>query len=204
MNAERDPCEGGLTPACFAARPKYAKQMFAYRMLALMLGPVLFKRLQTFKAIPLPIAPTERIGAKLSEVGALPGAGGIPPLYVYPCEPGPLGYTPNPEGVLTMPTIRRAVINKATAATHELIAAVSGSKISIVSLALTVGGEVNITFLSKATALSGAMDFGGTDEPRGMTHHFGDCPLQTAEGEAFNMTLSAAVQVSGMITYYLE
>ena len=204
MNAERDPCEDGLTPACFAARPKYARQMFSYRLLALLLGDILFKRLQTFIAVPLPLAPTETIGAKLSEVGALSGAGGMPPLYVYPWEPGPLGYTPNPEGVLTMPTIRRAVINKATAATHELIAAVSGSKISIVSLALTVGGEVNITFLSAATALSGAMDFGGTDEPRGIAHSFGSCPLQTEEGEAFNMTLSTAVQVSGMLTYYLE
>jgi len=204
MNAERDPCEDGLTPACFAARPKYARQMFAYRLLALLLGDILFKRLQTFIGIPLPLAPTEKVGAKLSEVGTLPGAGGSPPLFVYPWEPGPLGYTPNPEGVLTMPTIRRAKIDAATAATHALIAAVSGAKISVVSLALTVAGDVNITFLSAATALTGAMDFGGTDEPRGMTHHFGDYPLQTAEGEAFNMLLSAAVQVSGMITYYLD
>ena len=204
MNAERDPCEDGLTPACFAARPKYARQMFSYRLLALLLGDVLFKRLQTFVAVPLPIAPTETIGAKLSEVGALSGAGGMPPLFLGPWEPGPTGYTPNPEGVPTMPTIRKAVINKATAATHELIAAVAGSKISVVSIAFTVAGEVNITFLTAATALSGAMDFGGTSEPRGIAHNFGSCPLQTGEGEAFNMTLSAAVQVSGMITYYLE
>jgi len=204
MNGDRDPCEDGLTPACFAARPEYAKRMLAYRLLSLLLGPVLMKRLQTFKAVPLPPSPTEAVGAALSEVGLLPAIAGSSPLYVGPWEPGPTGYTPNPEGVLTMPTIRRAKIDAATAATHELIAAVSGSKISVVSLALTVAGEVNITFLSAATALSGAMDFGGADEPRGIAHTFGDYPLQTAEGEAFNMLLSGAVQVSGMITYYLE
>jgi len=204
MNADRDPCEDGLTPACFAARPKYAKHMLAYRLLALLLGPVLFKRLQTFKAVPLPLAPTEAIGAALSEIGLLPGVGGSPPLFVGPWEPGPLGYTPNPEGALTMPTIRKAKIDAATAATHELIEAVDGSKISITSIAFTVFGEVNITFLSGSDELSGAMDFGATGEPKGMAHNFGACPLQTAESEAFNMLLSAAVQVSGMITYYLE
>jgi len=204
MNAERDPCEDGLTPPCFAARPKYARQMFSYRLLALLLGDILFKRLQTFIAVPLPLAPTETIGAKLSEVGALSGAGGMPPLFIGPWEPGPIGYTPNPEGALTMPTIRKANIDISAAETAEIIEAVAGSKICIVSLAFTVSDETNITLKSKATAISGAMDFGAAGEPKGMSHYMGIAPLCTEAGEAFNITSSAAVQVSGLVTYYLE
>lgn len=99
-------------------------------------------------------------------------------------------------------TIKTAVINIATAATHTIVAAVSGKKISIVALVFTVAGEVNVTLQSNATAISGAMDFGGTDEPRGIAQVNGNYPLQTNTGEAFKMTLSAAIQVSGYVTYY--
>jgi hypothetical protein len=83
------------------------------------------------------------------------------------------------------------------------IAAVAGKKISITNIALTVSGETNITLKSGTTAISGAMDFGGTDEPRGMTQGLGEYPLQTTPGEAFVMSSSLAVQVSGYVTYYL-
>lgn len=103
-----------------------------------------------------------------------------------------------------LPTILNAVINIATAATHEIIAAVTGRKIKIVCLMFTVAGETNITLQSDTTLKSGALDFGGTDEPRGMVTHFGIAPLETVSGEAFKMTLSAAVQVSGFVTYFTE
>jgi len=102
------------------------------------------------------------------------------------------------------PTTQKAKIDFATAATHEIIAAVAGKKIKVVNLMLTVAGETNLTFKSATTAISGAMDFGGTDEPRGMVHHFGDHPLEMTEGEAFQITNSAAEQVSGYVTYFTE
>ncbi len=101
-------------------------------------------------------------------------------------------------------TVLVKAITFATAATHEVIAAVSGKKVKITNLMLTVAGETNLTFKSNTTALSGALDFGGTDEPRGMVQHFGDSPLETAEGEAFNITSSGAVQLSGYATYFTE
>jgi len=101
-------------------------------------------------------------------------------------------------------TILNAVINIATAVTHEIIPAVTGEKIKIVNLMFTVAGETNITLRSDANAISGAMDFGGTDEPRGMVQHFGDAPLETVSSEAFKITLSDAVQVSGYVTYFTE
>lgn len=101
-------------------------------------------------------------------------------------------------------TVLNAVINFATAATHSIIAAVTGKKIKITNIMLTVAGETNLTFKSATTAISGALDFGGTDEPRGMVHSLGDFPLETASGEAFQITSSGAVQVSGYVTYYTE
>lgn len=102
----------------------------------------------------------------------------------------------------TSQTIKKAVINIAAAASNEIVAAVSGNKISVVNIVFTVAGDVNITFQSASTALTGAMDFGGSGEPKGLSAHLGNFPLQTASGEAFNILLSAAVQVSGFITYY--
>ncbi|GAH61720.1 unnamed protein product, partial [marine sediment metagenome] len=101
-------------------------------------------------------------------------------------------------------TVISAAIDESTAATHEIIAAVVGKKIRIVNLMLTVAGETNITLQSDANVLSGPLDFGGTDEPRGMVHHFGDAPLDTVEGEAFKITSSGAVQLSGYVTYFTE
>lgn len=101
-------------------------------------------------------------------------------------------------------TVLNAVINFATAATHSIIAAVSGKKIKITNIMLTVAGETNLTLKSSTTAISGALDFGGTDEPRGMAHHLGDHPLETLTGNAFQITSSGAVQVSGYVTYYAE
>ena len=100
--------------------------------------------------------------------------------------------------------IKSASINIATAADHTIIAAVSGKKIIITSLLFTAGGDVNITLKDGTTALTGAMDFGGTSEPRGMVSNFSDCPLELTPGNAFVITLSAAIQVSGLVCYYLS
>lgn len=101
-------------------------------------------------------------------------------------------------------TILQAVINFAAAANNCVISPVTGKKIKIVNIMLTVAGEINLTLRSGTTGLSGALDFGGTDEPRGVVHHFGDAPLETASGEGFCILCSTAVQVSGYVTYFTE
>lgn len=103
-----------------------------------------------------------------------------------------------------LPALIVVKIDFATAATHEVIAAVTAKKICITNLMLTVAGETNLTFQSNANELSGDMDFGGTGEPRGMVHNFGDYPLETVAGEAFKIKSSGAVQVSGYITYHTK
>lgn len=98
-------------------------------------------------------------------------------------------------------TTKKAVINVEGAATHEIVAAVAGKKISVRSYAFTVAGDTNITWLSGATAISGPMDFGGADEPRGISHSPGNYPLETTAGEALKITSSAAILISGHLTY---
>lgn len=104
----------------------------------------------------------------------------------------------------TSRTVLQAAISFAAAANNCIVALVAGKKIKIVNIMFTVAGEINITLRSGTTPLSGALDFGATDEPRGMVHHFGDFPLETAAGESFCILCSTAVQVSGYVTYFTE
>jgi len=100
--------------------------------------------------------------------------------------------------------ILSAVINIATAADHTIITAVTGRKINITSFLFTAGGEVNVTLKDGAAALTGAMDFGGTSEPRGIVASLDDKALGLTVSSAFVITLSAAIQVSGLVCYYIE
>jgi hypothetical protein len=101
-------------------------------------------------------------------------------------------------------TLLQKKITFAAAANNCVVSPVTGKKIKITNIMLTVFGEVDLTLRSGTTPLSGALDFGATDEPRGMVHHFGDFPLETASGEGFCILASTTVQVSGYVTYYTE
>lgn len=93
--------------------------------------------------------------------------------------------------------LKQAAISKATAASHEIVPAVAGHSIRAISLLLVADSAVDVTF----------EDGGGTDRTGPM-----DCDtiitassesglFWTAKGEALNMLLGGAVQVSGVITY---
>jgi hypothetical protein len=139
-------------------------------------------------------AGTEEIGsvgllAGTEEIGKL--AAGTALIGKVECVPGSR-------------TVLQADISFASASDNEIIELVADKKIKIVNLFLTVFGEVNLTFCSNANALSGAMDFGATDEPRGMVIPFGNFPMETVSGEAFKIRASTGVQVSGYCNYYTE
>lgn len=93
-----------------------------------------------------------------------------------------------------------ADIDAAASGTNPVIAAVSGKSIRVMCYTVVAAADVTITWKSGSTAISGAMDLpakGGASpaSPLGM--------MQTAEGEALNLTLSGAVQVSGHVGYIL-
>lgn len=100
--------------------------------------------------------------------------------------------------------VMRAAINFAAAGDNEIVAAVEDRQICIDTLMMTIAGECNLTLQSGENAMSGPLDFGGANEPRGMVCSFNGYPLKTGAGQPFCINASTAVQVSGYITYHLE
>ncbi|MBA7496286.1 hypothetical protein ES702_06885 [subsurface metagenome] len=96
----------------------------------------------------------------------------------------------------------KAKIDINTAATHDIIAAVSAKKHYITTIVLTTGGQTNLILRDESAPFTGGMDFGGTDEPRGMVSNHPLVPLVCTTNEKFQIVSSGAVQVSGYVLYY--
>jgi|GEM_PF-2144107 len=180
------------------------KQVFAIRLLEAITGLEYKKRLQKMIGVPLPEKVAELMTG-LPEVTVPPGLfSALPPALVSVWAGGPVHITQAIEGEIIVPVIYKAKINTALAEDSTIVAAVADRKIQLRSYVLTVAGETNLTWKSGATAISGAMDLGGTDEPRGISAFLGDFPLETTAGAALVLANSIAVQLSGYVTYTLE
>lgn len=99
-------------------------------------------------------------------------------------------------------TSLHAKIDFNTADTHDIIAAVTGKRHCITTIVFTVSGETNITLRDESDTFTGAMNFGGADEPRGMVSNHEIRPLKCTISQKFQIVSSNAVQVSGYILYY--
>ena len=180
------------------------KQVFAIRLLEAITGLNYKARLQKMIGVPLP----EKVAEQMAGLSAVTVPAGLfsalSPFLVAVWDGGPVNVTQAEEGEITVPTIYKAKINTAAAEDSTIVAAVADRKIQLRSYVLTVAGETNLTWKSGATAISGAMDLGGTDEPRGISAFLGDFPLETTAGAALVLANSLAVQLSGYVTYTLE
>jgi hypothetical protein len=97
--------------------------------------------------------------------------------------------------------IKQAVIDAATATTHEIVAAVSTKKIRVIAIMLQpFASDVALTWKSGSDAITPAMTWKAGS---GWSDHWGpECFFfETAAGEALNLTLGGAVQTSGFINY---
>lgn len=101
-------------------------------------------------------------------------------------------------------SVTSAKIDFATSGDHTIVAGQAGKKIKVTALTFTVAGETNITMKAGSTAITGAMDFGGTNEPHGIVIPHGYIPYEVTEGESLIMNSSSAVQVSGYVTGFIE
>lgn len=196
-----EPCLQGLTPACFRDHPEYAKRVFAYRLLQLLLPFEALKRLQK-----IPYAVWRRPLPDVKGISITPGLSSAwtsiaQPVYLPPWTPGPIKTTYSREGDIIVAVIHKAIINVATADDHTIATPASGKKIQLRSYALTTGGDVGITWLSGGNAISGVMAFGGENEPRGIVHNLGDYPLETEVDEVLALRVSDGEEVDGYITY---
>ena len=118
-----------------------------------------------------------------------------------------LGRSAEPIDRSFYPPVKYAVIDDASSGDNEVVAAVPGKRIRVISAFLVAAGAVNVRFESGAagTALTGQMNlttnvgfslnaaFDAKGRPKG---HF-----QTAKGESLNLELSGAVSVDGSLTY---
>lgn len=96
----------------------------------------------------------------------------------------------------------QAKIDVATIANHTIVPAVARHRIRVIAYKYLAAGTVNATFKSNDTALEGPIPLvvnSGAVCSECMEGH-----LLTAEGEALKLTLDAAIQVSGHLTYLLE
>ncbi len=94
--------------------------------------------------------------------------------------------------------VKQAVISENTIANNELVAAVAGKSIRLISFMLTVDAAVNMQWKSATAARSGLMEFADSG---GMTHSAQDGILWTAVGAALNLDQDSTAQVSGTLTY---
>lgn len=97
--------------------------------------------------------------------------------------------------------IKYASISGATSGDNTVVAAVSGKRIRVLSVALITTTATTVAFESGAsgTALTGDMPLaanGGFVLPFNAAGWF-----QTASGSLLNMELGGAIQTSGMLTY---
>lgn len=95
-----------------------------------------------------------------------------------------------------------AAVSCAASGNNELVAAVAGKRLKLISALLVADGTVAVKFRSASTDLSGAMSLivnSGFVIPESMVGW-----IVTSQGEPLNLNLSAAIQVSGMLVYEEE
>lgn len=105
------------------------------------------------------------------------------------------------------PAASSAIIDIASAGGHNIIPGVSGKVIRIVSLTFTVTAAVSIWLLMSAQAISGAMNFGGDGEPRGIVIPFPYTPLSAFIDGGFGMAVEPVdpanpFYVGGLVCYF--
>lgn len=97
--------------------------------------------------------------------------------------------------------IKRAVIDNASSGDNEIVAAVTGKKIRVLSGFIESGGAVTVRFESGAggTALTGQMSLAANQNMVLPYNPLGW--FETVAGAALNMELGGAVSVDGAIQY---
>ena len=102
-------------------------------------------------------------------------------------------------------TIQFAKVDTAASGDTQIVAAVTGKKIKLLSCKLISNGTVSIKWRSGTTDLEGANPLVANSgyvlpaSSPGQGHY-----LETAVNTALNINLSGATQVSGHISYYTE
>lgn len=96
-------------------------------------------------------------------------------------------------------TVQQVAVNCASSGSNQLVAAVVGQKVRVHKFLFVVGGGVSLTVADGSTPLTGAMPLVANQILSGAE---GPLPHFTGgTGNALNLVLSSAVQVSGYLLY---
>lgn len=88
----------------------------------------------------------------------------------------------------------------ASTGTTELVAAVAGLRIRVITYTVVTDTGIGISFKSGSTLISGVMTLAANN---GISAEHDVGLLETAPGEAFNLTQTAAATVGGHLAYIL-
>lgn len=97
--------------------------------------------------------------------------------------------------------VKRAVITASSANNNEIVAAVSGYHIRVLSYNYVVNAAVNAAWRSGTTTVIGGLGYWDAQGKGKVAPHNKHGWFQTASGEALNLHLSGAVAVGGECTY---
>ena len=98
--------------------------------------------------------------------------------------------------------LETAKISLSDAGTQIVVSGRADSLLFIASIVLTVSGETNLKFGFGIFGESGSMDFGGTDEPRGIVIAMGNSPAACGPEGFSVISDGAAIAVGGFVSYY--
>jgi len=97
-----------------------------------------------------------------------------------------------------------APINILGPATQVIVTGRADFRIWVATIVLTVSGETEITFTFGTMGLSGTMNFGGTDEPRGIVIAMGNSPASCGMGGFSIYSSGPGISVGGFVTFFME
>ena len=99
--------------------------------------------------------------------------------------------------------VRRAIVDATLLGDNEVVAAVAGQRIRVISLFYFCAGTVTVRFESAAggAPITGQMEH--TAQTGAVLARNVDGWLETAVGAALNLELSAAISVDGCLNYVL-
>lgn len=100
--------------------------------------------------------------------------------------------------------LQTAPISLSTAGSKIIVPANYSFLLFIATIVLTVSGDTDISFTFGVFGSSGSMDFGGTNEPRGIVIAMGDSPAPCGAGAFSVSSGGVGIAVGGFVTYYLE
>jgi len=151
---------------------------------------------------PKPEEPKKPGEAKKPEEPKKPEPPRVPPQVIT--RPAPdliIKRTPYPkwwndEGI--------AKISLTSPGSQFVITARGDYSLYIATIVLTVSGECNIVFTFGQAGVSGSMDLGGADEPRGIVIAAGNSPTPCGSGSfMITATSDESVSIGGYVSYYL-